>query len=264
MDPEDGGARPEPGRNVAGPHAVVPWAVRHCPGGPMNTAPDAQLDRWHRFRASRNKALASDYGWLTLTSFQWLEGQPAAVDLAPGTLVNGRHDGVPHRRGGGRADARGHRRSRGRHHLGRARGRGVADVGPVRRRRRQAGGGGTGHAGGQVRHPHPGFAVTGVHGVRRRAHLRVPAGPGGRGQVPSLSRARGRPDRHREPAGGRRAPVGGRAGVPAARQGPRVPPAGRGGEARRPDCHVPRRDQRRIHRRVAEGVHGPAPRRTAQ
>ena len=50
----------------------------------MNTAPDAQLDRWNRFRTNRNKALASDYGWLTLTSFQWLESQPAAVDLVPG------------------------------------------------------------------------------------------------------------------------------------------------------------------------------------
>jgi uncharacterized protein (DUF1684 family) len=50
----------------------------------MNTAPDAQLERWNRFRTNRNKALASDYGWLTLTSFQWLESRPAAVDLAPG------------------------------------------------------------------------------------------------------------------------------------------------------------------------------------
>lgn len=50
----------------------------------MNTAPDAQLERWNRFRANRNKALASEYGWLTLTSFQWLESQPAAVDLVPG------------------------------------------------------------------------------------------------------------------------------------------------------------------------------------
>jgi uncharacterized protein len=46
--------------------------------------PEAQLARWQRFRNSRNTALASDYGWLTLTSFQWLEGQPAAVELAPG------------------------------------------------------------------------------------------------------------------------------------------------------------------------------------
>jgi len=50
----------------------------------MSTAPDAQLERWRRFRSSRNTALASDYGWLTLTSFQWLESQPSAVDLAPG------------------------------------------------------------------------------------------------------------------------------------------------------------------------------------
>ncbi|MBT2595231.1 DUF1684 domain-containing protein [Arthrobacter sp. ISL-72] len=51
----------------------------------MNTAPDAaQLERWNRFRSNRNKALASEHGWLTLTSFQWLESQPSAVDLVPG------------------------------------------------------------------------------------------------------------------------------------------------------------------------------------
>jgi uncharacterized protein (DUF1684 family) len=45
---------------------------------------EAQLARWQRFRNSRNTALASDYGWLTLTSFQWLEDQPTAVELVPG------------------------------------------------------------------------------------------------------------------------------------------------------------------------------------
>jgi len=50
----------------------------------MSTAPDAQLQRWQRFRANRNAALAAEHGWLTLTSFQWLEGRPSAVDLAPG------------------------------------------------------------------------------------------------------------------------------------------------------------------------------------
>lgn len=53
----------------------------------MNTTQpgaDAQLARWQRFRDSRNTALASEYGWLTLTSFQWLEERPAQVDLAPG------------------------------------------------------------------------------------------------------------------------------------------------------------------------------------
>lgn len=48
------------------------------------TATDAQLARWERFRSGRNSALASDHGWLTLTSFQWLEGKPSPVDLAPG------------------------------------------------------------------------------------------------------------------------------------------------------------------------------------
>ena len=49
-----------------------------------NTAADAQLARWQRFRTSRNRALAAEHGWLSLTSFQWLEDRPAAVDLAPG------------------------------------------------------------------------------------------------------------------------------------------------------------------------------------
>jgi uncharacterized protein len=49
----------------------------------MNTA-DAQLARWQRFRNSRNTALASEHGWLTLTSFQWLEDRAAVVELAPG------------------------------------------------------------------------------------------------------------------------------------------------------------------------------------
>jgi uncharacterized protein (DUF1684 family) len=50
----------------------------------MSTSADAQLERWQRFRNSRNSALASPHGWLTLTSFQWLETRPAAVELVPG------------------------------------------------------------------------------------------------------------------------------------------------------------------------------------
>ena len=50
----------------------------------MSTVPAARLERWQRFRDNRNKALAARHGWLTLTSFQWLEDSPAAVDLAPG------------------------------------------------------------------------------------------------------------------------------------------------------------------------------------
>ncbi len=48
------------------------------------TEPDPRLARWQRFRDSRNEALAAEHGWLTLTSFQWLEAAPAAVDLVPG------------------------------------------------------------------------------------------------------------------------------------------------------------------------------------
>jgi hypothetical protein len=50
----------------------------------MNTTPDAQHARWRRFRQARNAALASEHGWLTLTSFQWLEDRPAAVEGVPG------------------------------------------------------------------------------------------------------------------------------------------------------------------------------------
>lgn len=47
-------------------------------------ATDAQLERWQRFRNSRNTALATDHGWLTLTSFQWLESEPSAMEGVPG------------------------------------------------------------------------------------------------------------------------------------------------------------------------------------
>jgi uncharacterized protein (DUF1684 family) len=59
----------------------------HQTGGTMTAAApatDAQIARWERFRSSRNTALASPHGWLTLTSFQWLKSEPAAVELAPG------------------------------------------------------------------------------------------------------------------------------------------------------------------------------------
>lgn len=58
------------------------------PGAGSRPAPDSatnpRLARWQRFRHNRNAALAADHGWLTLTSFQWLEHRPAAVDLTPG------------------------------------------------------------------------------------------------------------------------------------------------------------------------------------
>jgi uncharacterized protein (DUF1684 family) len=50
----------------------------------MTTPAAAQLERWQRFRTNRNKALGERHGWLTLTSFQWLDTQPSAVELAPG------------------------------------------------------------------------------------------------------------------------------------------------------------------------------------
>src|SRR5688572_23867707 len=50
----------------------------------MSTLPAAKVERWQRFRDNRNKVLAARHGWLTLTSFQWLEDTPAAVELVPG------------------------------------------------------------------------------------------------------------------------------------------------------------------------------------
>lgn len=46
--------------------------------------PDAKIERWQRFRANRNNALAARHGWLTLTSFAWLGESPAAVGRVPG------------------------------------------------------------------------------------------------------------------------------------------------------------------------------------
>jgi uncharacterized protein (DUF1684 family) len=45
---------------------------------------DPQLARWQRFRDNRNRALAAEHGWLTLTSFQWLEPTPSPVEIVPG------------------------------------------------------------------------------------------------------------------------------------------------------------------------------------
>jgi uncharacterized protein (DUF1684 family) len=50
----------------------------------MSTIPAAKVERWQRFRDNRNKALATRHGWLTLTSFQWLESQPSGVEGVPG------------------------------------------------------------------------------------------------------------------------------------------------------------------------------------
>jgi len=45
---------------------------------------DRLTQRWDRFRAGRATALATDHGWLTLTSFQWLPDTPSALDGVPG------------------------------------------------------------------------------------------------------------------------------------------------------------------------------------
>ena len=45
---------------------------------------DPQLARWRRFRTNRDAALATEYGWLTLTSFQWLADEASTLELVPG------------------------------------------------------------------------------------------------------------------------------------------------------------------------------------
>lgn len=41
--------------------------------------------RWLSFRERRNAVLAEPHGWLALTSFQWLDTEPAGLQLIPGT-----------------------------------------------------------------------------------------------------------------------------------------------------------------------------------
>ncbi|WP_026556772.1 DUF1684 domain-containing protein [Arthrobacter sp. 35W] len=48
------------------------------------SAASALTERWNRFRTGRNKALAAEHGWLTLTSFQWLPAGPGPLKLVPG------------------------------------------------------------------------------------------------------------------------------------------------------------------------------------
>lgn len=45
---------------------------------------DRLTQRWERFRAGRNSALAAPHGWLTLTAFHWLPESPAALPGIPG------------------------------------------------------------------------------------------------------------------------------------------------------------------------------------
>lgn len=44
----------------------------------------ADVESWKRWRRNREDSLASEYGWLTLTSFQWLPAAPGRIDLFPG------------------------------------------------------------------------------------------------------------------------------------------------------------------------------------
>jgi len=48
------------------------------------TAPTAE-ERWMRFRDARNAALTETHGWLSLTSFQWLAGEPGPLDHVTGS-----------------------------------------------------------------------------------------------------------------------------------------------------------------------------------
>lgn len=45
---------------------------------------DRLTQRWERFRAGRNSALAAPHGWLTLTAFHWLPESPTAFPGIPG------------------------------------------------------------------------------------------------------------------------------------------------------------------------------------
>ncbi|MEV7661377.1 DUF1684 domain-containing protein [Paenarthrobacter sp. NPDC089316] len=49
-----------------------------------STATDPRIARWERFREGRNSVLATEHGWLTLTSFQWLASEPSPLELVPG------------------------------------------------------------------------------------------------------------------------------------------------------------------------------------
>ncbi|RZU60510.1 DUF1684 domain-containing protein [Zhihengliuella halotolerans] len=47
---------------------------------PINNA-EASWRQWHRLR---EEGLAAEFGWLTLTSYQWLPSAPGPLDLVPG------------------------------------------------------------------------------------------------------------------------------------------------------------------------------------
>lgn len=50
-----------------------------------NTAElDRLTQRWDRFRTGRNTSLATEHGWLSLTSFQWLPPTPSTLAGVPG------------------------------------------------------------------------------------------------------------------------------------------------------------------------------------
>ncbi|MBT1003507.1 DUF1684 domain-containing protein [Paenarthrobacter sp. DKR-5] len=55
-----------------------------APPASLPAADPAAVERWRRFRKHRDAALASDFGWLTLTSLQWLPEQPGPLELVPG------------------------------------------------------------------------------------------------------------------------------------------------------------------------------------
>lgn len=53
----------------------------------MGTTPDWtawERGEWKRWHAGREKQLAAPYGWLSVTSLQWLDGTPRPIDGFPG------------------------------------------------------------------------------------------------------------------------------------------------------------------------------------
>ncbi|GAA3711390.1 DUF1684 domain-containing protein [Zhihengliuella alba] len=52
-------------------------------------SPSPSRAAWQQWHQVREEALATEFGWLTLTSYQWLPSAPAPVELVPGRFGAG-------------------------------------------------------------------------------------------------------------------------------------------------------------------------------
>ncbi|WP_309080784.1 DUF1684 domain-containing protein [Zhihengliuella sp.] len=52
-------------------------------------SPSPARTAWQQWRMLREESLAAEFGWLTLTSYQWLPSAPAPVELVPGRFGAG-------------------------------------------------------------------------------------------------------------------------------------------------------------------------------